>query len=228
MITLGTRAATSARKSRTQKRGIIFTVSFFLSFLLLSNKRFVPCSICFKNRQPTETTGPWPGICQLFDTLRKLSLAGLTPSLNLLVVDLWNDVFVSFWFFQGTVVLALSYVHLLLFLLSRFFWLDSLRKKERLLRSKQSYLWFVVVFYFTWLSHILSFHQEHRVQQDRSRRHAELSSEEFLTRIKKNHLRISPGSENVLLARHVCKDSKARVQSVSLVIFHARSKRKNL
>ena len=215
MITLGTRAATSARKSRTQKRGIIFTVSFFLSFLLLSNKRFVPCSICFMNRQPTETIGPWPGVCQLFDTLRKLSLAGLTPSLNLLVVDLWNDVFVSFWFFHWTVVLALSYVHLLLFLLSG----------HAMRQSKQSFLWFVVASYFTWLSHILSFHQEHRMQQDRSRRHAELSSEEFITGIKKNHLRTSPGSENVLLARHVCKDSKARVQSVSLVIFHARRKK---
>ena len=66
------------------------------------------------------------------------------------------------------------------------------------------------------------------MEQDRSRREAELSSEEFLTRIKKNHLRTSPGNENVFLARHVCKDSKARVQSVGLVIFQARSKRKNL
>ena len=137
MITLGTTAATSARKSRTQKRGIIFTVYFFISFLLLSNKRFVPCTICFKNRQATEKIGPWLGVCQYIrvsDTLRKLSLVGLTPSLNLLVVDLWNDAFVSFWFFYWTVVLALSYVHLLLFLLSRFLWLDSLRKKEGLLR----------------------------------------------------------------------------------------------
>ena len=135
MITLGTTAATSARKSRTQKRGIIFTVYFFISLLLLSNKRFVPCTICFMNRQATEKIGPWPGVCQYMrvsDTLRKLSLLGLTPSL--LVVDLWNDVFVSFWFFHWTVVLALSYVHLLLFLLSRFFWLDSLKKKEGLLR----------------------------------------------------------------------------------------------
>ena len=66
------------------------------------------------------------------------------------------------------------------------------------------------------------------MQQDRSRREAELSSEEFPTRIKENHLRTSPGSENVLLARHVCKDSKARVHSVGLVIFHARSKRTTL
>ena len=64
MITLGTTAATSARKSRTQKRGIIFTVYFFLSFLLLSNKRFVPCTICFMNREAIETIGPWPGVCQ--------------------------------------------------------------------------------------------------------------------------------------------------------------------
>ena len=102
MITLGTTAATSARKSRTQKRGIIFTVHFFLSFLLLSIKRFVPCTICFMNRQATEKIGPWPGVCQYIrvsDTLRKLSLVGLTPSLNLLVVDLWNDVFVLFWLF---------------------------------------------------------------------------------------------------------------------------------
>ena len=48
------------------------------------------------------------------------------------------------------------------------------------------------------------------MQQDRSRREAELSSEEFPARIKENHLRTSPGSENVLLARHVCKDSKAK------------------
>ena len=47
MITLGATAATSARKSRTQKRGIIFTAYFFLSFLLLSNKRFVPYIIYF-------------------------------------------------------------------------------------------------------------------------------------------------------------------------------------
>ena len=66
------------------------------------------------------------------------------------------------------------------------------------------------------------------MQQERSRLEAELSSEEFLTGIKENHLRKSPGSENVLLARHVCKDSKARVQSVGLVIFHAKSKRKDL
>ena len=66
------------------------------------------------------------------------------------------------------------------------------------------------------------------MQQDRSRREAELLSEEFSTRIKENHLRTSPGNENVLLARHVCKDSKARVQSVGFVIFQARSKRKNL
>ena len=66
------------------------------------------------------------------------------------------------------------------------------------------------------------------MQQDRSRREAELSSEEFPTRIKENHLRTSPGSENVLLARHAYKGSKARVQSVGLVIFHARNKRKNL
>ena len=109
MITLGKTAATSARKSRTQKRGIIFIFHFFLSFLLLSNKRFVLCTICFMNGQATEKIGPWPGVCQYIrvsDTLRKLSLAGLTPSLNLLVVDLWNDVFVSFWFFHWTVVLV--------------------------------------------------------------------------------------------------------------------------
>ena len=64
------------------------------------------------------------------------------------------------------------------------------------------------------------------MQPDRSRREAELSSEEFPTRIKEN--RTSPGSDDVLLACHVCKDSKARVQSVCLVVSTQEVKAKNL
>ena len=62
------------------------------------------------------------------------------------------------------------------------------------------------------------------MQQDRSRPEAELSSEKFPTRVKENHLRTSPGSEDVHLARHVCKGSKARVHSVCFVIFLATNK----
>ena len=60
--------------------------------------------------------------------------------------------------------------------------------------------------------YIFSFQQEHRKQQDRSRREAELLSAELspmTTCIKENHQRTSPGSEDVLLARHVYKGDKA-------------------
>ena len=49
------------------------------------------------------------------------------------------------------------------------------------------------------------------MQQDRQSREAELSSAEIspmTTGVKENHQRTSPGSENVLMARHVYKDDK--------------------
>lgn len=109
----------SKKIKNTKKRYHILSISFVL---------FYCCSINDLYRTPfaLRTDGP--------QTRLDLDL-GYTNT----IVDLWNNIFVWFWFLHGggdrLSRLALSYVHLLLqFLLLRFFWTDSLRKKEWLLR----------------------------------------------------------------------------------------------
>ena len=83
MITLGTTAATSARKSRTQKRGIVYTTFFFCNAICQTIS--VTCTICCFWTVRVQTRLDLDHVLLGYKKISIIpctSLAGLTPTLK--------------------------------------------------------------------------------------------------------------------------------------------------